>query len=393
MGYQNGKITAPVSIEDVRNAINSTSTDLGTLCQSRTINIYAKKKPVRYNTPGMITDTQRKMLNYGIYANPQLSFSAGIQSPYWTYRRPRGLAYGTKEWFRLLDFNGYNKAAKSPMLKTDMSISASGSVLLDLNTIVNTSSDVEIRLTDLSYFSGESAVSGVFWDATKKFGYIVVTEVLLRELYDGIPSTKASSFYVNVTKLPFSNKDNVEFFWALYSRGPLQPNQDGSPQTLEITGAMTADIALMACDAQSGHKLFKISKLDVYEHLGFVNRNTQIGGRWNSSMTTWTLYSFSTDMQCTYTWSNPESYSLQWGLRANGGQAMSKTATMSSTNATQWYTVALTGNGRTYTADLLRENDYIISLQLSGGIASGGSTRTFATIFYNVNSGAVTYTT
>lgn len=47
MSNSGGKITAPVSIEDVRTVLGVSSYDLGTLCKSEKINMWAKYKPVR----------------------------------------------------------------------------------------------------------------------------------------------------------------------------------------------------------------------------------------------------------------------------------------------------------------------------------------------------------
>lgn len=46
MAYSNGIITAPVSINDVQRALGNGSCDLGTLCQSVSINQWSKYKPV-----------------------------------------------------------------------------------------------------------------------------------------------------------------------------------------------------------------------------------------------------------------------------------------------------------------------------------------------------------
>lgn len=49
MPHSNGYITAPVSISDVRQVLNASSNDLGTLCISPAINKWAKYKPVGKN--------------------------------------------------------------------------------------------------------------------------------------------------------------------------------------------------------------------------------------------------------------------------------------------------------------------------------------------------------
>ena len=46
MSISNGKIIAPVSIEDVKTVLGETSNDLATLCKSENINIWSKYKPI-----------------------------------------------------------------------------------------------------------------------------------------------------------------------------------------------------------------------------------------------------------------------------------------------------------------------------------------------------------
>ena len=46
MSVSNGKIIAPISIEDVKTVLGETSNDLATLCKSENINIWSKYKPI-----------------------------------------------------------------------------------------------------------------------------------------------------------------------------------------------------------------------------------------------------------------------------------------------------------------------------------------------------------
>ena len=43
---ENGIISAPVSIDDVKQALGESSNDLATLCKSENINIWSKYKPI-----------------------------------------------------------------------------------------------------------------------------------------------------------------------------------------------------------------------------------------------------------------------------------------------------------------------------------------------------------
>ena len=54
---ETGIISAPVSIDDVKQALGESSNDLATLCKSVNLNPYSKYKPVNlYNKP-FVTDT------------------------------------------------------------------------------------------------------------------------------------------------------------------------------------------------------------------------------------------------------------------------------------------------------------------------------------------------
>lgn len=80
MAYNNGKITAPVSIRDVQQALGVSSTDLKTLCISPNINPWARYKPILIpyknnggsettyegRGPQPITDAVRAGRNWGI---------------------------------------------------------------------------------------------------------------------------------------------------------------------------------------------------------------------------------------------------------------------------------------------------------------------------------------
>lgn len=138
MSYNNltMHITAPVSINDVKAAIGSSSNDLGTLCRESNINKWARHKPVRYNKIGILTDNERRSVAYGLYNKPQeytdiylvrLARDCAFNplSNYWVYQTPRGSSFN--EPYRLTDFvknpndsrlqtlsNGYNANAEVP---------------------------------------------------------------------------------------------------------------------------------------------------------------------------------------------------------------------------------------------------------------------------------------
>ena len=101
--HKNGKITAPVSINDVRVTIGNSSHDLGTLCTSNNINKYSRYKP--YNR-GILTDDiledRVTPINYGEMDKPK----------YWNYDmtpKQRRLRMGTANESYQLSFIGFPK--------------------------------------------------------------------------------------------------------------------------------------------------------------------------------------------------------------------------------------------------------------------------------------------
>lgn len=129
--YSNGLITAPVSVWDVRRALGLNSTDVGTLCTSTRINIWAKYKPVRLNkldTTDQFDFSNNKWKSTaswmhgsgdGVHATNSYGLACSsygnvnsIKTPYdssdvmngWVYNRPQG---GLAAPYRLQDFAGY----------------------------------------------------------------------------------------------------------------------------------------------------------------------------------------------------------------------------------------------------------------------------------------------
>lgn len=146
MAYSNGKITYPVSVQDVQSALGCGSGDMGTLCTQATINMWAKYKPVRkniINTTGQLnSDKTWKPIStlgnnawfkganndfgitpcYVAYSgtdNERMTdalrglvayVNGGLNG--WTYTKPNG---GRTAPYRRNDFNGYNARAPKPV--------------------------------------------------------------------------------------------------------------------------------------------------------------------------------------------------------------------------------------------------------------------------------------
>ena len=126
MPNQNGRIYTTanngISIEDIQTVLNTERDDLGGIISNATnINKWSKMKPVRHfliSTPAMAS------VNYGIDI-PQNGYSslpslvAAVDGGYsWNYLKPRGRGQGSgssDEWFRILDFDGYDQNAAAPL--------------------------------------------------------------------------------------------------------------------------------------------------------------------------------------------------------------------------------------------------------------------------------------
>ena len=102
-------ITAPVSIRNLQDCFGLGSCDLGTIITTANINMWARFKPVKLATVGLITDAQRASVNHGITL-PDITrgsitaanvMDAAANAAEWGYDRPTG---GASEPFRLADF-------------------------------------------------------------------------------------------------------------------------------------------------------------------------------------------------------------------------------------------------------------------------------------------------
>lgn len=123
MSVSNGRITAPVSIQDVKTVLGMSSNDVGTLCKSGKINKWSKYKPVSY--PALFPSGEAQWR--GDAASTLWGMQVDIldDAPIWNggkdvyeessfphynyvYDKPVGGAIAP---YRLQDFNGYNHNA------------------------------------------------------------------------------------------------------------------------------------------------------------------------------------------------------------------------------------------------------------------------------------------
>lgn len=168
MSVSNGKITAPVSIDDVKSVLAESSNDLATLCKSDNINKWARYKPIKYNCLFKPTEEQRKEVNYGIsnipyyrllgvmtqdVINNSMQNATNISTldtriEPWHYQQPIG---GYASPYRLGDFDGYFANASAPIgaiTETEINSSLSGKVSVVFNK--NTDTVSSLTFNDLA---------------------------------------------------------------------------------------------------------------------------------------------------------------------------------------------------------------------------------------------------
>lgn len=168
MGWKNNKMTKPIGMGDIKDAVNYGSLDLGALITNGIIRPMAKYKPVRHSEVGILNETQRAATRYGFgSALPQLPMSAAEPQNDWVYLRPRGIS--NNEWYRMLDFDGYVNDACSPLVLSVQQIANDG-----MSVIILFGDDRSngVRGDGKSWTSGESlSLSELLISASDYTGY------------------------------------------------------------------------------------------------------------------------------------------------------------------------------------------------------------------------------
>lgn len=116
MSVSNGKITAPVSIDDVKSVLGYGSNDLASLCTYEGINMWAKYKPVDSDNAFLDINTGWKGKRNDCNINyPKATSIYDIKGYY--SQADNGFTYRTASApYRLGDFRGYNHNARSEYL-------------------------------------------------------------------------------------------------------------------------------------------------------------------------------------------------------------------------------------------------------------------------------------
>lgn len=119
MSVSNGKITAPVSIDDVKSVLVYGSNDLASLCTYEGINMWAKYKPVDSDNAFLDINTGWKGKRNDCNINyPKATSIYDIKGYY--SQADNGFTHRTASApYRLGDFRGYNHNARSEYLGID----------------------------------------------------------------------------------------------------------------------------------------------------------------------------------------------------------------------------------------------------------------------------------
>jgi hypothetical protein len=168
MSNSGGKITAPVSIDDVRTVLGLSNYNLGYLCGNThgKINQWARYKPVRYNsmTATDVWKGTNGLCGYDIYISSSVQSVVDrimVRNNNWNYLPPTG---GDAAPYRLLDFDKYDNNCVKPInLLQDKNIAVNStnqwtSIVGNQNAYTN---DRNFRISDLT-INGTSVANCYF---------------------------------------------------------------------------------------------------------------------------------------------------------------------------------------------------------------------------------------
>lgn len=170
MAHSDGKITAPVTVSDVKLTLGTSSNNVGYLCSNKhgLTNMWAKYKPVVWAKWSIDRDVlttwwKGQAENCGIipcsvshYSNIIEKMDGDMNG--WVYDAPKG---GENSPFRLLDFDGYNHEARCPVggFTTQGSIDPGSTAIGQVEEMI--SQDDELTLADINYQGIASSYFGI----------------------------------------------------------------------------------------------------------------------------------------------------------------------------------------------------------------------------------------
>ncbi len=114
MSLNNGLLLAPLLIEEICSALGVNSRNLGVLCQSANINIFAKYKPLSLTGDEQLSDALILNARYGLHAiATSIRSNLRTMELTWTYNGARN------PYNRELDFHRYYNAAPCPFMQAN----------------------------------------------------------------------------------------------------------------------------------------------------------------------------------------------------------------------------------------------------------------------------------
>lgn len=247
-----------LGVHEVTKCLGRNTLDVGTLCGDTgvvkdgevvdaggKINKWAKHKPVRF--PGKmspLSDADLASVDYGFDTSTGAGISerggaAALASlistiianngATWNYLPPRGMNHpfqGYHEWFRLLDFDGYNHAAKAPFRVPSTGITIPGGPVTGYrDSVVKETTDVEIDITLMRTFlmpdteSGDMNLACVVRNAG-------ITRLFILENSDPFANS-------NEVSIPINLLDGVNYCQFIYT--------DFDPSEVDANGNISAE--------------------------------------------------------------------------------------------------------------------------------------------------------
>ena len=339
---------------------------LADLCIADGVNIWAKHKPMNYNKESNLTDSERDLLDYGLRQGDDFFY-------YWV--KPT-------TWKRLRDFDGYNHKAIPPMQNSEhlggkKSFIGGSVITLDPTKIVATGSNVEIPIERLGFNFEQGYVGLAFINRRTKKGWVHSTEYRLYDvLYDiehGTNTTYAQGF-------PFEGAPNVADGDTIDVYYCLTP----TPEWYFAEYSDASGVQIMCCDEKHGHAVITARKMTMSQ----ISTDTptvymSYAGGYNA-----TFSGCSFNLRCTFPFSDFGSAGLvgdymTFYLYINGTLCGSTELFVDSARES----VTISNGSVTVNADTLRDDDYLVHVQVTGRFTSqSGNSTTFFNRYYNVQS-------
>lgn len=211
MSYSNGKIseTDPVSVTDVATALGSGSHDIGQLCASAAVNVWAKYKPVvladfvPLRSVAWWRGTSGKCgMDITTYTSLN-AFFAALSGGNWQWGREM-VTGGATAPYRLADFRGYNHNAVNPVggigatsyvitsgaISINYDIEAVGSDNITLSDIYINGASLENYYLGVFCYGGTGSTSSFYCTAPSVMG--ASTQIVIE--IDGLTNSYAGTY-------------------------------------------------------------------------------------------------------------------------------------------------------------------------------------------------------